>query len=576
MESLKTIYEFLIPYRRWFYRAVILTAISTSISLVPPLVLRGIIDKVITQGHEELFLPLMLVFIAAPMMAAMIGFANNYVVSLMGDKLVFDLRQKLYDHLQHLPMRFYDKSSTGGLMERLMGDVAQVQQLATAQTITLATDAVSCSIAIVIMMTLNFRMTLALLIVTPLYIANYNFFIKRIRKWRLAFREKMESMSSDIQERLSGATVIKAFGTERAENRQFAHDAFQARSIGTKAFGYSAAFSSTSSLIYWIGQTGIYLLGCYLIIQNEMSLGSVIAFTSYSVYMLTPAVRFSQMANVVEQSMVSVRRIKELLNEIPEPSASSGYQHIERMKGEIAFENVDFHYESDAPVLRDFSLKVKPGMTVALVGHTGCGKTTIISLLLRFYRATKGRILLDGVDINDLSKGSLRKNISIVPQDPVLFDGTVRENIAYGNPNASDEEIISATKSVELHQTIMELPDGYDTRIGEEGIKFSSGQKQRLVIARAILVDPAILILDEATSSLDSESERILQRALSKIMRDRTSIVIAHRLGTIVSADLIVVLSEGKILEMGTHHELLSGQNGYYRELYFTQFSKVA
>jgi len=555
---------------------VILTTISTVISLVPPLVLRAIVDNVITAGRMELFVPLMLLFVMAPLLAAVIGFANNYVVTLIGQKLVLDLRSRLYAHLQHLPLRFYDKSSTGGVIERLMGDVAQVQSMVTTQTITLATDIVACSAALVIMMMLNWRMTLALMLLIPLYVVNYNFFISRIRIWRKSLREKMEDISSTLQERLAGAVVVKAFGEERNETRRFIHEAFDARNIGVRARGYSVVFNSTSSLIYWLGQTGIYLLGCYLIIQGDMTLGSVVAFTSYSIYLLNPAVRFSQMSNMVEQSMVSVRRINELLSEIPEPQDPPDAVDIEKLEGRVTFDNVTFCYEPDQPVLRNFSLDVKPGTTVALVGHTGCGKTTIISLLLRFYRVVEGKILLDGVDINKISRASLRKNIALVPQDPVLFDGSIKENIAYGRPNATTDEIIQAAKAAEIHDVIESLPDGYDTHIGEEGIKLSGGQKQRIVIARAILMDPAILIMDEATSSLDSESERLLQKALSRIMENRTSFVIAHRLGTIVSADVIVVLSEGRIIEIGNHHELLAREKGYYRKLYFTQFARVA
>jgi len=534
------------------------------------------VDRVITQRQADLLLPILALFVLTPLIATLMGFANNVTVSLIGDKLVLDLRKQLYNHLLRLPMRFFDKSSTGGVMERLMGDVSQVQSMVASQTITLVTDVVACVFAMAVLFSLNWRLTLLIMVIVPVYVVNHHFFIERIRYWRERLREKMEQISADIQERLAGAAAVKAYGQERAETRQFVTDAYEARNLGTMASGYEVAFATAASIIYWTGHTGAYLMGCYLVIMSEMSLGSVIAFTSYCVYLLTPAVRFSNMANMVERSMVSVRRIDELLDEPADPPDPPDVIRRQRFIGQVEFDHVWFEYEPDNPVLRDVSLSVPAGTTVALVGHTGCGKTTIISLLMRFYRVTSGTLRIDGTDINRLAKSALRANMAMVPQDPVLFEGTIRENIAYGRPRASIDEVIRAAKAAEIHKTIEALPDGYDTPFGQEGVKLSLGEKQRLTIARAILADPAILILDEATSSLDTESERLLQRALEKIMQNRTSFVIAHRLSTIINADLIVVLAEGRILETGSHHELLNRKGGHYRQLYFTQFSKVA
>ena len=574
--NFRVLWEFLRPYKKWFYRGVALTTVSTAISLAPPLLMKIIVDRIIGQGRNNLFVPVFAFFALAPLTAAALGFVNNFVISLIGDKLVLDLRHRLYEHLQYLPMRFYDKSSTGGLMERLMGDVAQVNQLVSGQTITLLTDLVACSIAMIIMMSLNWRLTCLLLVLVPLYVINFQFFKFRIRTWRLAVREKMEQISSSLQERLAGAAAVKAFGQERSETRQFMADAFDARNFGVRAHMYSVGFNTSSSLIYWLGQTGIYLMGCYLVIRSDMSLGSVIAFSGYCVYLLQPALRFSNMSNMVERAMVSVRRVFELLEETREPINPPATITIPRLRGEVRFDDLCFEYDAGSPVLHHINLDVPAGKTVALVGHTGCGKTTIISLLMRFYHPTSGQLLVDDVRIDRYARSTLRKNIAVVPQDPILFEGTVRDNIAYGRKDAKLEDVIAAAKAAEIHQTIEQLSDGYDTFLGEEGAKLSLGQKQRMIIARAILTDPAILILDEATSALDTESERLLQRALNKIMQNRTSFVIAHRLSTIIGADMIVVLSDGKIVEMGSHHELLAKEGGHYRHLYITQFAKVA
>jgi subfamily B ATP-binding cassette protein MsbA len=573
---LSSILRFIKPYKRWFYQGLALTTLSTVISLVPPILMGVIVDQVIGQGRRDLFWPVLLAYILTPLIANAIGWVNNLIISLIGDKLVLDMRKQLYEHLQYLPMRFYDKSSTGAVMERLMGDVAQVNQMVSSQTIALVTDVVASSVALVVMMNLNWRMTCLLMVVLPLYIVNFRYFSEKVRIWREAFREKIEDMSSSVQERLAGTAAIKAFGQETNETRQFLGTAGEARVVNLKAHFYSVAFGSTSSLIYWLGQTGIYLMGCYLVIQSEMTLGQVIAFTSYCVYLLQPALRFSNISAVVERSMVSVRRVFELLDEQREPGDADDAVEVRRLRGDVSFENVKFEYDPGSPVIRDFTLDVPAGSTVALVGHTGCGKTTMISLLMRFYRPVEGRIAVDGVGLNDYSRLTLRRNISLVPQDPVLFEGTVRDNICYGRRGASLDDVVAAAKAAEIHKAIMELPDGYDTMLGEEGAKLSVGQKQRLVIARAILADPAILILDEATSALDTESERLLQRALDRIMENRTSFVIAHRLSTIVGADMIVMMSEGRILEVGRHQDLLMKEDGHYRQLYFTQFAKVA
>ncbi len=576
MTTFETICRFLNPYKTWFYRAVCLTAFCTATSLVPPFLLGIVVDKVLGANRSDLFLPVMLLFVLTPIIGNAVGFVNNYTISLIGDKLVLDLRRKLYQHFQHLPMKFYDKSSTGALMERLMGDVGQVQQMVTGQTITLASDVVACVVALGFMLSLNWRLSLLLLLFVPLYVLNYRFFIVRIREWGQILREKMEAISSSIQERLTGAVAVKAFGQERDEDRRFAASAFDARSSAVKSHLNSIAFGTTANLIYWTGQTGIYLLGCYLVIKSEMTLGAVISFTSYCVYLLGPAVRFSQVTDQMERAMISVKRIGEILDEPIDPADPPDVVHIEKFKGHVEFKNLCFEYEENHPIIKNLSLDVLPGKTVALVGETGCGKTTIISLLMRFYRVKRDMILIDGVDINRLSHACLRNNIAMVPQEPVLFEGTVKDNIAYSCPNATMDEIIAAAKAAEIHKTIDELPDKYDTFLGEEGMKLSVGQKQRVVIARAILANPAILIMDEATSSLDTESERLLQKALSVIMANRTCFVVAHRLSTIVGADLIVVMSKGEILEVGRHEDLLKIENGHYRQLYFTQFAKVA
>jgi len=334
---------------------------------------------------------------------------------------------------------------------------------------------------------------------------------------------------------------------------------------------FSTAFSNTSRLINGLTNTTVYCLACYFVLRGEMTYGAVTAFMTYAQRIFEPALRFTDIADQVERMTVSVERIFEMLREVPKVTDAPDAVVLPPVRGEVRFEGVGFEYVPGEPVLQDINLIVPAGTSVALVGRTGCGKTTLTSLLLRFYDTTCGRITIDGYDVRDVTLRSLRRQIGQVLQDSVLFNTTIRENLQYGRRDATDEEISEAAKIAEIHDFIVSRPQGYETLIGEEGINPSVGEKQRIAIARAILSDPRILILDEATSSLDSEAEALIQRALENAMRGRTSFIIAHRLSTIVNADMIVVMDKGRIVETGTHAELLERERGVYRKLYEKQ-----
>jgi ABC-type multidrug transport system fused ATPase/permease subunit len=576
MNAFKVIYRFILPYRRQYLQAVAITLICTVISLSPPLIVKAFVDRVIGQREESLLTPLLVLFVLIPLLAEGLRAVNGYMITMMGSRLVLDMRRRLYGHLQHLPLRFFDSSSTGAVMERLMGDVGQVQGMVTHQTVTIATDLLGCVVALGAMLWLNARLALIPLMFIPLYVLTHRYFRARLRRAFEQYRSKIDEISGTVSERLRSTPIVKAFGQERTETRRFTADAYDAQGYGVRAYNYAIGFNTAASLQTWSARVGILLLGYYMVIHGAMTLGEVVAFGAYSVYLLGPAVRFAGITNMVETVMVSVRRIGELLDEPTEVADAPDAVRVRRLRGEVDFHGVGFEYEADQPVLQDIDLHVPAGSTIALVGHTGCGKTTMISLLYRFYEVTSGAIVIDGHDVRRIARTDLRRNLSLVPQDPVIFETTVSENIAYGCPDAPLEKIVEAARIAELYDEIMELPDGFETRLGGADAKLSVGQKQRLMIARAVLSDPAILILDEATSSLDGESERALQEALDRVMAGRTSFVIAHRLSTIVNADLIVVLDEGRIIEVGTHRKLLDNPEGHYRQLYLQQFAKVA
>ena len=573
MSSFTKFLKFLRPFRRRIALCIGFTITLTILSLTPPLLLKLLTDDVITKGNWGSLNILIALLALMPFAQVGISALNNYITHLVGQKLIFDVRYALYRHIQSLSLRFFTNMSTGAIMQRIMGDVSTVRSMVTRQTISFITDIVACLFALSMCFWLNWRMAIIVMIVLPLYVVNYRFFVAKIRDTNLEYRNQMDGICGILQERLSAAAMVKSYAREKAETRRFMSDIRGTFNVARESATYSVSFSTFASLIGGIGTAIIYCLGCYMVVHGRMGYGAVMAFASYTGQLFGPAVRFSEMFNQIEQMKVSLDRIFELMDVKPEIVDPPDPVSVKRFSGHIKFENVCFRYLENEPVLEDVNLDVEPGKLVALVGHTGSGKTTMAMLLFRFYDVLSGRILIDGHDIRTVSIRRLRRNLGVVLQDTVLFNDTVRENIRFGKPSATDEEIIAAATVSEIHSVIEALPQGYDTIIGPGGTKLSTGQCQRLAIARAILTDPAILILDEATSSLDTESEELIQQALGRVMANRTSFVIAHRLSTIVNADMIVVLDKGRIVEIGKHHELVARPNGHYRALCKEQFA---
>lgn len=574
-QRFRSMLPFLRPYSPYILGALGLTIVVTMLGLLPPLIMRALIDRVLTAGEWRLLVPLVGAQMVVPVSHGITSFGTTLIIAYTGRRLVFDIRTHMYRHLLRLSMRFHGSISSGAVMSRLMSDVNMVQNLITGNTITLVTDIVTFVFAGVVTFSLNWKMAIIVWTILPLYVLNYKYFGRRIRRANIAYRRTMDRIAGSLQERLAGTRRVRAFVREEAETEQFLEDTQEGLEHSMAGTIQSVSFSTASRLVWGVGSTCLYIIGVYFALKGQMTYGSVTAFMGYTSLLFGPALRLTEIANQLEQVMVAVERIFEVLETQPDIREKPGALVLPKVRGHVVFDHVTFGYRADEPVLHDICLDIPAGKMVALVGHTGCGKTTITSLIMRLWDVQHGHVRIDGNDVRDVTLSSLRRQVGVVLQDPVLFSATIADNIRYGVPRASMDEVIAAATAAELHETITRLPDGYETELGgESGIKLSVGEKQRMAIARAIITNPGILVLDEATSSLDSESEALIQKALANVMRERTSVVIAHRLSTIVEADVIVVMEAGRIIELGSHAELLR-HDGHYASLYHQQHAAL-
>lgn len=575
LSNLRKLLEFVRPYRRRLFGALSLTVLLTCVSMTPPLIMKFIIDDIVIGGRWDLLEVVLLISVMIPVVSAGLRVLNTYAISVISHRLIMDIREGMFDHMLKLSLQFYDRMGTGKIMSRIMGDVATVRSMVTMRMLSVVTDFVSFWFAIAMCVSLNWKLGALLIALLPMYLFNYFGWRGGIRKSVRAWRAKMDQVSVGLQERLSGVQIVKAYGKEKRENRTFAHETRDTFDQAMQTATFRAGYESGVWAVSGIRNTVVFCLGCYYVVEGEMTYGAVMAFLSYAMRVFQPVLNLTQEALRFEQMMISVDRIYEVLDHEIEVKDKPDALVLDKIAGRVEFDDVWFEYEEGEPVIRGVNLVVEPGEMIALVGHTGCGKTTLTSLLMRYFDLKQGRILIDGHDLRDVKIGPLRRQIGQVLQDSVMFNSTIRENLVYGNTDATERDIIAAARVGEIHEFITRTVDGYDTQIGDEGIKLSVGEKQRLSIARAVLTDPSVLILDEATSSLDSLSEALIQKAMANVLKGRTSFVIAHRLSTIVNASKIVVMDAGQIVEYGRHEELLAKPDGRYRELYEQQFAGV-
>ena len=501
-------------------------------------------------------------------------FLSSFFMKAVGNKIVKTMRDRLYEHILYQSSAYFDRAKTGDLMSRLTNDVDRIQQAVSSSMSDLIEESLILIGLLVAMFLNDWRLALISFIVLPLAIVPLAAFSRKLKKRGRQSQTKMGEIYGLIHETISGQRIVKAFTMERFELRKFLEASYRYFRINLRLAWISALSSPFMEFIG--GVVGAFLLyvGSNRIIKNQMSPGDFGSFTVAIFYMFTPIKRLSLANNVVQQATACLDRIHEVLALPPQIQDAPTAYPLPRVEGRVRFEHVGFAYDPDRPVLFDIDFEAQPRQTVALVGLSGAGKTTVINLLARFYECETGRITVDGHDVRNVTLESLRSQIGLVTQDIVLFNDSVRNNIAYGLEDVAEEKLVAAARTAECHNFITELPQGYDTPIGERGALLSVGQRQRLALARALLKNPPILILDEATSALDSESERLIQQALDHIMKNRTTFVIAHRLSTIRTADTILVIDKGRIVESGPHEVLLK-REGIYKKLHDLQFPEV-
>ncbi len=568
---LKRFVKYYRPHLKLFLIDFSCAFVMASLDLVFPVTVQWIIDRILPQQDITLFFRVCAGLLVLYLLRALLEYIVDYWGHVLGVRMEYDMRQDLFDHIQKLSFRYFDNTKTGHIMSRLVNDLNEISELAHHGPEDLFIAAVTLSGAFIIMLTINWQLTLLTFLLVPVMIW---FAINKNRQMQHTFRDvrlKVADINARVEDSISGVRVVKSFTNEWYEMEKFKRDNINFRRSKQKAYRVMAQFFSGVNLLSNLINLTVVFCGGYFVYRGQITLGTLVGFLLYVAMFLQPIRRISVLVETYQRGMAGFHRFVETLEIEPEIVDKKGARRADRLQGEIVFDRVTFSYNRDKNIFKDISLRIAPGETVALVGPSGAGKTTLCNLIPRFYDIQAGSIRIDGLDIRDFEQRSLRQNIGIVQQDVFLFTGTIRENIAYGKIDTTDEEIMAAATKANAHQFIMELEKGYDTCAGERGVMLSGGQRQRIAIARIFLKNPPILILDEATSALDSETEAMIQEALFELSRDRSTLVIAHRLATVRRAHRIIVLTDDGIVEEGTHNELLE-KEGYYARLYLAQF----
>ena len=574
MFSFKRFFPFLKPYFPRMIAAAVMVMVVAAINLLL-LRLAGALWDVITVQHDAAGMTQMiLLFLGLVLLQGFCSMGHSYLTSWVSQRVMADFRTHLFAHLLTLSVNFFSKRRTGELMSRLMNDVTVIQNVVTDTPIDAAKQLVTFIGGAGFLFAMNWRLCLLILVLLPLLVVVAKLFGRRLRALSTTIQDQTASVSTLVEEVIAGIRVVKSFVQVKREKLRFVAQVQTAMQLALRRATIMALFVPTITFVTFAAAAAVLWYGGRQVIDGSMSPGDLFAFVLFAGILIGPFGSAARVFAQIKEAQGAMQRVFEILDTHAEIADATGAIELPPVSGHVRAEGISFSYDARQPVLSDVSFEAKPGELIAIVGPTGSGKTTIINLLHRFYDPTAGRLTVDGHDVRDVRLDSLYRQIALVPQETILFGGSIRDNIRYGRDDAPEEDIIAASQAAHAHEFIVGFPDGYETIVGEKGINLSGGQRQRIAIARAILKNPRILLLDEATSALDTESERLVQQALELLMVNRTTFVVAHRLSTIQRADRILVLNKGKIVEEGTHAALLEHQ-GLYHYLYTLRLSEI-